>query len=208
MRILSDIRVGGMIAGKMGVLHIHMGDLPGGMEVFDQIVKRGIPIKHLRPTHCGRIEHLFKDSLAFAKRGGVIDITSGGGCYAPLVDLVKTAMSESDANNITLSTDGGGSMPRFDANGNMVGLGTGSTTGNLDALRDLVKANLPLETVLPLITTNPARHLELKGKGRLEAGMDADLCLFTEDLTLHHVMAKGKFLMKDREVLVKGTFEE
>jgi beta-aspartyl-dipeptidase (metallo-type) len=208
MRMLSDIRVGGMIAGKIGVLHIHMGDLPGGIEVFDEIVSRGIPIKHLRPTHCGRNEKLFKECLSFAKRNGVVDITSGGGCYAPLVDLVKAAISESEPGNITLSTDGGGSMPRFNASGDMVGLATAPASGNFDALRSLVKANLPLETVLPLITTNPARHLELKGKGRIEAGMDADLCLFTEDMNLCHVMAKGKFLMRNKEIIVKGTFEE
>ena len=208
MRLLSDVRVGGMIAGKVGVMHIHMGDLPGGFEVFDEIISRGIPAKHLRPTHCGRNERLFKESLAFTKRNGIIDLTSGGGCYIPLVDLVKAVFSEADPGNVTLSTDGGGSMPRFNAAGDMVGLGVGSAAGNLDAMRDLVKANMPLETVLPFITTNPARHLDLKGKGKVDADMDADLCFFSEDMNLCHVMAKGKFLMRNKDIIVKGTFEE
>ena len=209
MRILSDIRVGGMISGKMGILHIHMGDLPGGIQTFNEIIDRGIPAKHLRPTHCSRNERLFKECLVFAKeRGGVVDFTSGGGSFAPTTEIIKIAIKEAGLDNITLSTDGGGSMPRFNAAGDMVGLGTGSPAGNLDALRDMVKNGLALETVLPLITTNPARHLELKGKGQIEAGMDADLCVFTEDMNLCNVMAKGKFLMRNKEILVKGTFEE
>jgi beta-aspartyl-dipeptidase (metallo-type) len=207
MRILSDVRVGGMIAGKVGVLHIHMGDLPGGFDVFNEITDRGMPAKHLRPTHCARNAGLFQEALAFAKRGGVIDITSGGSCYASMPEAVNTAIEEAGIGNITMSTDGGGSIPRFNAVGDMVGLGTGSPAANLETLRALVKNGLSLETVLPLVTTNPARHLDLKGKGRIGAGMDADLCLFTEDMELCHVLAKGKFLMRDKEILVKGTFE-
>lgn len=209
LRILSDIRVGGMIAGKVGVLHIHMGDLPGGFEVFNEIVDRGIPAKHIRPTHVARQEALFKDAVAFAKRGGVIDVTSGGSCYASPAEVIKTAVSEAGVGNLTMSTDGNGSIPRFDAAGNMVGLGMGSPSANLDVMRDAVaKGGMTLETVLPLITSNPARHLELKGKGYVAEGMDADLCLFSEDLTLRHVVARGRFLMRDGSVVVKGVFEE
>ncbi|MCL2602008.1 MAG: beta-aspartyl-peptidase [Treponema sp.] len=210
LRILSDVRVGGMISGKVGVLHIHMGDLPGGFAAFNEIIDRGIPAKHLRPTHCARNEKLFKEALVWIKeRNGVVDLTSGGSCYAgsPVI-AVKTAIGEVGPDNLTMSTDGGGSIPRFNAAGDMVGLGTGAPSANLEILQGLVKAGLALETVLPLVTKNPARYLELKKKGRLEAGMDADLCVFTEDLTVRHVMAKGTFLMRDKEIIVKGSFEE
>lgn len=208
MRILSDVRVGGMIAGKVGVLHIHMGELPGGFAAFNEIVDRGIPAKHLRPTHVGRSETVFKEAVAFAKRGGVIDITSGGACYRSPAELVTMAAAEVGTGNLTMSTDGNGSMPRFDAAGNMVGLTAASPGANLEALRDMVSGGMALETVLPLITSNPARHLELKGKGQVAEGMDADLCVFSEDFTLRHVMAKGRFLMRGGEIIVKGVFEE
>lgn len=209
LRILSDVRVGGMIAGKVGVLHIHMGDLPGGFEAFDELMDRGIPAKHLRPTHTARTKSLFEKAIAFAKRGGIIDITSGGTCYATPADVVSLAIREAGAGNVTMSTDGNGSIPRFDEAGTMVGLGTGSAAANLETLRTMVgKGGLPLETVLPLVTANPARHLELHGKGRIAEGMDADVCLFTEDLTLCHVVAKGKFLMRNKKIVAKGTFEE
>lgn len=210
LRILSDIRVGGMIAGKPGVLHIHLGVLPGAFEAFNELVAQGIPIKHIRPTHCARSESLFKDGLAFTRAGGVMDITSGGSCFATPAKAIEMAIAEKAVmENITMSTDGNGSVPRFDAQGNMVGLGTGSAAANLDTIRTLVNQdNMPLETVLPMVTRNVAHHLALAGKGEVAIGMDADLCLFAPDMVLKHVMAKGRFLMRDGDVLVKGTFEE
>lgn len=209
LRLLSDVRVGGMIAGKVGVLHIHLGILAGAFETFDEIVKRGMPIKHIRPTHCGRTEEQFKQAVAFTKKGGVIDITSGGGCFSTPVEVLKLVLKEADVNNVTISTDGNGSIPRFDDKGNMVGLGMGSARANLDVLHELVtQHDIPLEKLLPFATKNVAQHLELKGKGEIAAGADADLCLFSSDFTLQHVMAKGRFLMRDKAILVKGTFEE
>ena len=211
LRILSDVRVGGMIAGKIGVLHIHMGDLPGGIEAFGALMAAGIPAKHFRPTHCGRNEKLFVKALEFARNGGIIDITSGGSCFAGSPsDLVVLALKElGSLDNVTMSTDGNGSIPRFDAKGNMVGLGTGSPAANLKILRDcVIRKELALESVLPLVTANPAKHLGLPGKGQVKPGFDADCCLFTKDMTLRHVLAKGRFLMRDSEVVVKGTFEE
>lgn len=209
LRLLSDVRVGGMIAGKVGVLHIHLGMLPGAFETFDDIVKRGMPIKHIRPTHCGRTEEQFKQAVAFTKKGGVIDITSGGGCFATPTEVLKLVLKEADVNNVTISTDGNGSIPRFDNKGNMVGLGMGSARANLDVLHELVtQHDVPLEKVLPMATRNVAKHLELRGKGEVVAGADADLCLFSADFTLQHVMAKGRLLMRDKVILAKGTFEE
>ena len=210
LRILSDVRVGGMIAGKPGVLHIHLGALPGAFAAFNELVERGIPIKHIRPTHCARTEALFKDALEFTRKGGVMDITSGGSCFATPAQAIEMAVREKAVmDNITMSTDGNGSVPRFDAQGNMVGLGTGAASANMTTICKMVtQDDMPLELVLPMVTRNVAHHLELTGKGEVAAGKDADLCLFTPDMTLKHVIAKGKFLMRDGEIIVKGTFEE
>lgn len=209
LRILSDVRVGGMIAGKPGVLHIHMGDLPGSYDAFKEIIARGVPAKHLRPTHCARDKALFEDMLDFARSGGVVDVTSGGGC-APLPEIMDQLVREKAVlENVTFSTDGGGSIPRFDANGNMVGLGTGSPAANLDMLRDLTTNHgFALETLLPMVTANVADNLGLVGKGRIGAGFDGDLCCFDKDMQLRHVIAKGAFLMRDGVIVKKGAFEE
>ena len=210
MRILSDVRVGGMIAGKLGVLHIHMGDLPDGFAMFEEIVGRGMPVKHIRPSHCARDKNLFAGAVAFNKRGGIIDITSGGTCFSSPAAVIRQLLDEgADMKGVTMSTDGGGSIPRFDEKGTMVGLGTGSPSANLELLRTLVtKDGLDLELVLPMVTSNVALNLGLTGKGALVPGMDADVCCFTQDLELRHVIAKGKVLMRDGVLKAKGMFEE
>lgn len=80
LHLLSDIRLAGMISGKIGVLHIHSGDIPGAFDMYRDIVARGFPIKHIRPTHCARARHVFDGALQFARDGGYIDITTGGSC--------------------------------------------------------------------------------------------------------------------------------
>ena len=42
----------------------------------------------------------------------------------------------------------------------------------------------------------------------MKAGNCADLNLFDENMNLVHVFAKGRQMMKDGEIVVKGTFEE
>ncbi len=54
----------------------------------------------------------------------------------------------------------------------------GSILKPADALRNMMEyCNLPMEAVLPCLTSNPARVLNLPNKGRLEAGADADITL-------------------------------
>jgi len=71
------------------------------------------------------------------------------------------------------------------------------------------REQVPLGTALQVVTASPARILKLRGKGQLVAGADADIVLLEpETLEIHAVIAKGRWLMKDRETLVKGTFEK
>lgn len=209
MRLISDIRVGGMIAGKVGFLHIHLGNLPGAFELLEEVTDRGIPIRHLRPTHCARDKAVFEKAISFARRGGVMDVTSGGSCFDTPAKAICAALDAGvDPNNITMSTDGHGSVPRFNAEGVMIGLGTGAVSSNLREFRSLLTLGLRPEQALPFLTSNVARHLGLPGKGEVKVGNSADFCLFDADFGLRHVLSKGRMLMRDGEVVVKGTFEE
>ncbi len=49
-----DIRIGGMVSGKKGGLHIHMGDLPDPMAQINHLITMGLPIQHFSPTHINR----------------------------------------------------------------------------------------------------------------------------------------------------------
>ena len=50
-----------------------------------------------------------------------------------------------------------------------------------------------LETALRPVTETPAKIFHLNGKGRIEAGYDADLVLLDTDLAIRRVMARGRF---------------
>ncbi|WP_418847938.1 amidohydrolase family protein, partial [Parasutterella sp.] len=199
----------GMIAGKIGVLHIHLGNVRGAFEMFEEIVNRGFPIRHIRPTHCARDKYVFGKALEFAKRGGRIDITTGGSCcFESPADAVEAAWDAGiEPSIMTMSSDGHGSVPRFNEKGEMVGLGVGGVACNLRDLKKLIARGHAVEKVLPLLTRNVARGLGMKGKGEVSAGNSADLCLFDENWELQDVYSKGVLMMKDKELLQKGTFE-
>ena len=108
------------------------------------------------------------------------------------------------------SSDGQGSLPRFDENRKFIGLGIGSVSTLYREVKEAVlEDGVPMETAIRVITANVADTLKLSAKGRIAKGKDADLVLVSkEDLSINSVMAKGKWMIKDNEVLVKGTFEE
>lgn len=210
MRLLSQIRVGAMVAGKLGVLHIHLGNIVGPFDMLLECVKQGMPIQHIRPTHCARHPDVFKGTIAFGLAGGYVDITTGGSCAVGTpANGVKTVLEEGvPPDHVTMSSDGHGSVPRFNEKGEMVGLGVGGVSCNLREVKRLIgELDVPMTTALSVITRNPAKALQLPGKGVVEAGADADLNLFDENMNLVHVFAKGRQMMRSGQVVVKGTFE-
>ena len=210
LALLSEIRVGGMIAGKTGFLHIHTGNIPGSFDMYKEIVARGFPIKHIRPTHCGRIRHVFDAAVEFAKAGGYIDITTGASCcFDHPAQAVMAALDAGvDPTHITLSTDGHGSVPRFDEKGEMVGLGVGGVAGNLTEVKRLITEHgMPIEKAITFISSNVGQALGLAGQGVVEVGGCANACLFNDSLELTTVVSRNHVMMRDGEIVIKGTFE-
>lgn len=64
-----------------------------------------------------------------------------------------------------------------------------------------------LEEILPCVTSNSARVLQLKGKGRLRVGMDADVLLVDPDsLEITDVFARGTPMVRDGKVVRPDSF--
>ncbi len=215
-RAASQSRRGGMLAGKSGVVNIHMGSGRGGFKFLRRAVDSGeIPISQFLPTHVNRSQEVLKEGIKFAEQGGWLDFTTsgslsspGGGDGADL--LLKLADAGLDFSRITFSSDGQGSLPSFDDEGNPVGFEVGQITSLYEQIKRAVKrGNFDLSRVLSLITINPARILGLEeNKGALKPGNDADIVLVDEDsLSITGVTARGEILMREEEFLVKGTFE-
>ena len=100
---------------------------------------------------------------------------------------------------MTLSSDGGGSLPRFDDAGVMQGTAVGDPATLFAETVDAITAEgLTLEQALPPVTSNPSRILKLERKGRLRAGMDAALLLLDRDLRIRHVMSGGAWRVGER----------
>ena len=209
MQILADVRVSGMLTGKTGFLHVHLGDFPYSFDIFDECVAQGMPIKHIRPTHVARHPEVFRRACEFAKKGGFIDITTGGGNYTgSAADAVRAALADGvPFDRITLSSDGHGSMPRFNEAGEMVGLGIGSIMCDIETIREL-KDELGVEKALTPMTKTVAGALGLETKGGIAVGKDADLLFLTKDFEPEWVFMMGKVAMRQGEVVMKGAFEE
>ena len=211
LRLLRNVRVGGMLAGKKGILHLHLGALSSKMDLLFEIIENyEFPIEHISPTHVGRTKELFDQAITFAKMGGMIDITTGASKYTDPYKSVLYALDNNvSINNITFSSDGNAGLDKLDKNNNLVGFKSAPFDKNFEEVINLHKlGGFPLEDALKLITSNPAKNLGLKNKGEVKVNSDADLCFLNSDLKLNTVIANGKFMMQDGDLVVKGSFEK
>lgn len=211
LRLLRNVRVGGMLAGKKGILHLHLGALSSKMDLLFEIIENyEFPIEHISPTHVGRTKELFDQAITFAKMGGMIDITTGASKYTDPYKSVLYALDNNvSIDNITFSSDGNAGLDKLDKNNNLVGFKSAPFDKNFEEVINLHKlGGVPLDDALKLITSNPAKNLGLKNKGEVKVNSDADLCFLNSDLKLNTVIANGKFMMQDGELVVKGSFEK
>jgi beta-aspartyl-dipeptidase (metallo-type) len=210
IRKLRAVRVGGFLSQKKGILHVHLGGLDSKLDpLFELVEKYQFPIEHISPTHVGRTKELFDDAIRFAKMGGIIDITTGASQYtAPYKSVLYALEQGASIENMTFSTDGNAGLTKFDENKKPIGVKKAPIDTNLkETILLIQKGKLPIEEAFKLITANPAKNLGLKHKGKIEVGYDADFCFFDANLKLTDVFANGKQMMKDTEIIVKGTFE-
>lgn len=218
-RAVADARVGGMLSGKAGIINVHLGDGKARLALIEEtLAKTEIPITQFWPTHANRTQEVFDACVAYAKRGGYIDFTgSEDPDFWEEMDGevrfskgLKHLLAEGvDMNNVTMTSDGQGSLPYFNENREFIGLGIGSSKSLLINIKEAVlKEEIPLDIALRTITKNPAAILKLANKGELAVGKDADFCLLDkETLDLDTVIAKGQTMMQNKEIMVYGTFE-
>jgi len=210
LRLLRNVRVGGMLAGKKGILHLHLGALSSKMDLLFEIIENyEFPIEHISPTHVGRTKDLFNQAITFAKMGGMIDITTGASKYTDPYKSVLYALDNNvSIDNMTFSSDGNAGLDKLDKKNNLVGFKSAPFDKNFEEVINLHKlGGIPLEDAIKLITSNPAKNLGLKNKGQVKINSDADLCFLNSDLELNTVIANGKFMMQEGALVVKGSFE-
>lgn len=216
-KLAAEARVGGILSGKAGVVNMHMGDGDRQLDFIEEIVNTTeIPITQFLPTHMGRSKKLFLRSIEYAKKGGIVDFTTSSDKDSlekrdtKPSKALKTLLDEGvSPNNITFSSDGQGSLPKFDEQGNFTGLGIGKVMSLYGEVRDaIIEEKVSMDIALRPITANPANALKLANKGYIKEGLDGDIVILDKDnLEIETVIAMGKTMVFNKEVIVKGTFE-
>jgi beta-aspartyl-dipeptidase (metallo-type) len=213
LRIAGDAHVAGLMSGKAGIVHLHVGDGARGLEPIRQALERSeLPPAVFNPTHVNRRRALFDEAMALTERGCSVDITAfpvGKGEDAWTADeaLVRYLDAGLDPSRVTVSSDGGGCLPVFDADGRVVTMDVGSPAATGATLQALLARGQPLERVLPAFTSSPAGVLRLQRKGHLRPGADADLVVLDGAGAAADVMARGRWHVRSGRPVIRGSFE-
>ncbi len=210
-RLASDVYVGGKLAGKTGVLVIHMGDGKQGFApILDSINNSNLPMSVYQPTHINRNDSLLAEGVEFLKNGGYIDLTTGIAKHNRAGDVIKQLVEQKIATDrLTLSSDGNGSYSSYDKDGKLLEIGVASVAALHQELNYMIsELDMPLEVALPFFTSNPALALGLADfKGKLEPDYDADIIITDQNLAIEQVIVKGQVVLRDGQVAINIPFE-
>jgi len=211
LRVASDVYVAGMISGKSGVLHCHMGSGTRGFGLLSEALDTAeIPARIYHPTHINRERWLFEDAKALAKRGVTVDLTAfpdDGETLMAAEAIAQWRAQGLPMDRLTCSSDGAGCLPTFDDDGHLVRMDVGDPITLLHALQELIARGEPLEEVLPVFTSNVSRVLGLPNKGRVEVGSDADLAVLTPQGGLTDLWCRGTLMVHQGEPCQTDPFE-
>lgn len=213
LRIASDAHVAGMLSGKAGILHLHLGDGERGMDLIRRALAQSeLPARVFNPTHINRRKALFDEAVELARGGCTVDITAmpveeDEDAWAADVALGKYLDTGAPADRVTISSDGGGCLPVFNEQGQMLSMDIGRPSSLIETLRDLLNGDRPMENVLPAFTSNVADILRFGDRGRIRHGAVADMVVLDADHNISDVMVAGIWHVQGGEQQVFGQFE-
>lgn len=214
LRLASEAHVAGLMTGKAGIVHFHLGDGARGLSMIRECLEISeIPPRVFNPTHVNRNKPLFEEACNLSGLGCNVDLTAfpgdGGDEGWSAEEAVQRFLEQDfDRSKLTISSDGGGCLPRFDAQGELLKMGFASCQAMADCFKNLLDSGIALETVLPFMTRNVAILLKLPRKGRIAQACDADLLVVDQANRIDGVMARGAWQVKHGRQLVTGLFEE
>ena len=213
LRIASDAHVAGMISGKAGIVHLHLGDGERGLDLVRQALQLSeLPARVFNPTHINRRKALFDEAIELAGNGSTVDITAfpvteEEDAWPADVALLKYLESGAPADRVTISSDGGGCLPVFNEQGEMLHMDIGRPASLIETLRTLLGNGVALEQVLPAFTSNVADILRLHDRGRIRVGDAADLIVLDDENDISDVMIAGIWHVQAGAQQVFGQFE-
>ena len=213
LRLTSEAHVAGLMTGKAGIVHFHLGDGKHGLALIrDCLASSEIPARVFNPTHVNRNKPLFEEACDLTAQGCNVDLTafpadSSDQGWSAEDAVVRYLDKGCDPGKLTISSDGGGCLPHFNEQGELLKMGFASCSAMADCIKSLLDRGLPEQTVLPLMTSNVARLLKLVKKGQIMTGFDADLVVLDQGNRVDSVMARGVWQVKNNKQLINGLFE-
>ena len=193
--VVAATRLGGMMGGKAGVTHFHVGEgekrLTLLFELLDNYV---IQPECLYPTHITRSEALMDEAIQLAKRGCFVDTDT---------------VNEDLAKWLRYYYEHGGPPAQLTASSDAHTPGGSPHKLYRQFVSCMQEGGFALAEVLPHFTSNVATALKLEQKGRLELGKAADLLLLErKSLELDTVFACGRRFMERGKLVVKSQLEQ
>lgn len=213
VRLASDAHVAGLMTGKAGVIHFHLGDGDRKLALIERaLAQTEIPPRVFHPTHVNRNKPLFEKACELLVKGCYIDLTAfPEGSVEPGITAAGAVRSiieqKLPLEQVTVSSDGGGCMPFFTDKGELTHMDFGDASTLGITLKELLNDGFSLEQVLPIFTSNVATLMRLQNKGRLCIGSDADLIILNDNNEISDVLAIGKWHKRNGNSIVKGFFE-
>ncbi len=212
--LAGEARVGGILGGKAGVVHIHVGAGQHGLAPLFRVVRETeVPPRVLVPTHLNRTPQLLDQALAWARAGGYVDLTTDIRPTSADPDAIpahRAALALRAAGipwtRVSFSSDAQGSSPRYDADGHMVGIGIGSPDSLFEEVLALYRHGLSWHEAVAPVTTTPAAILDWPRSGRIAPGGPGDLVL-VRDGRIDTVVARGRVMVEGGKAVVFGRFE-
>ena len=191
-KLVLDTHVGGLLSGKSGVTHFHVGGHEQRLKRLRELLDGDYAITPdmLYPTHITRSEALMDEAIELAAGGAHVDIDTVEGELAKWVRYYLDHGGKRE--QLTISSDSGTTSPHKMYE---------------ELCHAVVHARIPLETILPMVTSNTASVLKFKTKGRLEPGCDGDVLVMDErSLEIHHVLARGVQMIRDGSLMKHEHF--
>lgn len=213
LRVASEAHVAGLMTGKAGIVHLHLGDGERGLDLVSRALAQSeLPPRVFQPTHVNRRRALFDEALQLAKRGVRIDATAfpvaeDEDAWSAATALLRYLDAGLPLERFTISSDAGGCLPCFDAHGHIEHMDVGDSGALLETLNEVLATGVPLEKALPPFTSNVADLLRMPRKGRIAAGADADLVVLDDVNRAATVIAQGRLHRHEGRTLRLGPFE-
>ncbi|MGW8368777.1 MAG: beta-aspartyl-peptidase [Gammaproteobacteria bacterium] len=213
LRIASEAHVAGLLSGKAGIVHLHLGDGERGLRAVREALDRcELPARVFNPTHVNRRRQLFEEALDLAARGCFVDVTAfpiedGDDAWSAADAVRRFIDSGAPVGRITVSSDGGGCLPEFDDEGRMLRMDIGEPAMLAETLAELMASGLSPEIAVAPFTSNAAQLLRLPKKGVIRVGAHADLVALDDEYRINDVMARGRWHLRNGALERHGRFE-